>query len=206
MKKLIKLMKSKSKVNNKPKKKIMKINMKCRKKISYIQKINESKKFNIMKLKNSSFKIKSQYIKLIEGSKSLRKIMNKRIKTINGNIKKNCINIINWNKGPMHISKKMNDIKETLEKYKPKIMVINELNYNFDDDENMIKIDKYSFEVDNLRENNKTGRTGMYIRNDMAYTRAKYLEDIDTSCVAIRIGFPNRKSLLSQVIIGSGMS
>ena len=72
-------------------------------------------------------------------------------------------------------------------------MVINELNFNHEDDENLMKVEKYSFEYDNLRKNNKTARTGMYIRNDMAYTRARYLENENSSCVTIRIGFPKRK-------------
>ena len=121
--------------------------------------------------------------------------MNKKVKSINGNgnNKQNTIEIINWNKGAAHISKKIDDIKYILEKHKPKIMVINELNFNEEDDEDLMKVEKYSFEYDNLRKNNKTARTGMFIRNDMAYTRAKYLENDKTSCVAVRIGFPKRK-------------
>ena len=39
----------------------------------------------------------------------------------------------------------MNDIKEICEKYKPKVLVINELNFNHDDDDDVVKINGYEF-------------------------------------------------------------
>ena len=109
----IKKMKIKTKnVKNDPKKSNMK---------------NAIKIHNINITKVRSQKVICLYIKLIEGSKSLRLKMNKKIKSINsnGNNKRNTIEIINWNKGGAHISKKIDDIKHILEKHKPKIMVIN---------------------------------------------------------------------------------
>ena len=58
-----------------------------------------------------------------------------------------------------------------------------------------MKIPNYAFEHDKLRETNKVSRTGMYIRSDIAYTCAHYLENDQSSCVTIYVGFPNKTKI-----------
>ena len=64
----------------------------------YMKKIMKTHSEKILMSKISN-KIKCFYTRVIPGSKHLRLKSNKRIKTINGNIRNNTIDILNWNKG-----------------------------------------------------------------------------------------------------------
>ena len=81
--------------------------------------------------------------------KYLRKIRNKIKSSINGNIR-NIIKITAWNKGSMELSSKIEEIKEIISDKKPNVLIVNELNLDFNDDFNITNINGYKFEVDKL--------------------------------------------------------
>ena len=117
----------------------------------------------------NSVKIKTQYIKLLEGSSYLRKRRNKKIKIKNGNINTNNIKIVLWNKGSSNMSAKMNDIKEIISKQRPQVLIITELNFEEYDHDGLTKIKGFNFIHDNLRDTDGCSRTGMCIQNKMSY-------------------------------------
>ena len=87
---------------------------------------------NLRKLvsKIKSIKTKTNVLKLLRDTKYLRKLMNKKKKAINGNIRsvKKVVKIIGFNKGSFNISSKINEIKTLLKEKKSDIFIINELN------------------------------------------------------------------------------
>ena len=89
--------------------------------------LNVSKIVNIVKIlkSNITYKIKCIFAKIYSGSQNKRKLANKAIKMLNGKIKQNSIKILNWNKGSSNIIKKIDDIKDFIKAYKPKVFVIN---------------------------------------------------------------------------------
>ena len=105
------------------------------------------------------------------------------------------LKIIQWNKGGETLQYKMEDIKEIIVKHKPMILIVNELNLEYSDHQSVFKIDGFNFECDKLIENNKTGRTGMWIDKRLVYTRIKDLNIDQESIVAIRAGFPNKRKI-----------
>ena len=96
-----------------------------------------------MKLTNiKNIKIKKNIIKIMAGRMYLRKLLNKRIKSINGNQN---MKIINWNKGSMNITKKMVEIKEIIRKDKPLVLFISELNFDRTTHPSDLYIQNYNF-------------------------------------------------------------
>ena len=82
-------------------------------------------------------------------SKYLRKIHNKLVRSINGNIK-NVIKITAWNKGGLDLNMKRNQIKEIIEDKKSDIVIVNELNLDYNSDPNIANIKDFPFQVDKL--------------------------------------------------------
>lgn len=127
-----------------------------------------------------------------------RKKANKKIKSINGNIKcnKNKIRIMQWNKGNSLIKNTINEIRDMIEEHKPEVFIINEFNLNKDEDVNITNIDGYKLEVDNLMEKFDVNRTAMYIKNNINYTRVKEVECENESVITIKIGYKNKRKII----------
>ena len=99
-------------------------------------------------------------------SRISRKKMNKEIKIKNGNIIKNGIKIIQWNKGSSAILNKINEIRDIIEKKRPEIFIINEFNLEENIIKESINIKGYQIELDDLIEDGMA-RTAIYIRNNI---------------------------------------
>ena len=100
---------------------------------------------------------------------------NKLKRSINGNINTydNKIKIIQWNKGSSDILNMLQEIKDIIKIQKPEVFIINELNLEDDINIESINIKGYSLEIDQLMEKSGISRTGMYIKNNLNYTREK---------------------------------
>ena len=120
--------------------------------------------------------------------------MNKLQRAINGNINKN-LKILTWNKGNALIKNAMVEIKDLIDKYKPDILVINELRLQKDDDISVAFVRGYRLEVDNLRENYKESRTGIYIKENLIYERVPQYEANLSSTVCIKVGFKKTRKI-----------
>ena len=69
---------------------------------------------------------------------------NKEKKIENGNIIRNKIKIIQWNKGSKMIMNCMNELKDLIENMKPDILIINELNLEKEINIDHININGYN--------------------------------------------------------------
>ena len=112
---------------------------------------------------NISDKIKLKCVAIISGSQNIRKKMNNKIKSYNGNIFRNKIRILSWNKNDGNIADRMDDIKELVRRHSPRVIIIQELNYSRIMCSGITNMNGYSFESDNLINTNVTSRCGMWI-------------------------------------------
>ena len=116
--------------------------------------------------------------------------MNKKKRSINGNIVNQKIKIIQFNKGGSAIHKKINEIKDIILKEKPEILILNEFNLEQNIDPRNIQLKGYNLEHDQLIDRG-VSRTGMYIKCNLNYSREKKYENDDESIITIKIGYPN---------------
>ena len=65
---------------------------------------------------------------------------------------------------------------EKIHKHKPDIFVINEVELSNEQDIEILNIDGYNVETDNLRETQGNIRTVIYIKQNLNYTRYKKYE------------------------------
>ena len=110
------------------------------------------------------------------------------------------IKIIKFNRGNYNLDKRINQIKEIIEKHKPKIIVINKLNLSKDDIVSQHQFKNYKLITDNLDITDAVSRTGMLIHRDIHYQRRKDLEAQGLSTIWIKLKNPLSKPMLVQGI------
>ena len=86
------------------------------------------------------------------------------MKSINGNIIKNDIKIIAWNKGNASALNKKIEIDLILDTEKPEILFITECIFYYNEDINSIKHVNYNVELDKMYETNGICRTVAFIK------------------------------------------
>ncbi len=116
------------------------------------------------------------------------------MKIINGNIRNN-IKIMQWNKGQIDLTEKIEEVKDLINNFKPEILVINDANFNSHEDISLIKIKGFSLEVDNLMNDHKVNRTVIYIKENICYQRKHKYETKNESSITIAIGYQNMKKI-----------
>ena len=104
------------------------------------------------------------------------------------------------NKGDADISSRVDQINDILAKYKPHLLVVNELNMKSTDKVTRQLFENYSMETDNLDVVDKMARTGILIHRDMHYKRRRDLESTGTSTVWLQLSYPGKRPILFQAI------
>ena len=113
----------------------------------------------------------------------------------------NKFTIININKGDSDLPNRVPHIQDLLDKYKPAIMSINELNYDIKDSNTPHSFHGYNFEFDNLAKTDQRARTGFLIHQGLQYKRRKYLEEKGILTVWLQISQQGKnKSFLVQSV------
>ena len=87
-----------------------------------------------------------------------------------------------------------------IEKYKPQIFVLNELNLYKHDIMTKFQFGDYVLEHDNLSITDKKSRTGILIHKDIQYRRRSDLEHRGISTVWIELKYLGKSALLIQGI------
>ena len=112
----------------------------------------------------------------------------------------NNLTIIQLNKGISDFSSRSDQINDLICKYKPQIVILNELNLKNTDTVTKNIFDNYTLENDDLDVVDGMLRTGVLIHNSLQYKRRRDLESMGTSTVWVQFSYPGRKSLLLQAI------
>ena len=150
------------------------------KKIEKIRKGSKKKIFS--KLEMSSIRDFSTSIT------SEKKLRNKLIKSLNGNIK-NQICILLWNKGNSLLKNKIQELRDIVTEKKPEIFVVNEFNHSNEEDMSPTHIEGYQIELDTVPDGSTTHRNAIYIKNNIIYQREKKFEAPNSSNICLKIGF-----------------
>ena len=79
--------------------------------------------------------------------KPKQKTQNKITHSLNGN---QVIKMITWNKGNAKFCNRINEIQEILDRYKPKILALQELNWTYDQDPIELRFQGFNTEMDGL--------------------------------------------------------
>ena len=122
-----------------------------------------------------------------KNSKQPKKITHKIVHSLNDNIS---IKYINWNKGNAKLINKIDIFLNIIDRYKPKIIAIQELNYTNDQDIADITIHDYEWEMDNLLISNGHARSALLIHKSIRYTSRKDLETQSEANVWISVSLP----------------
>ena len=77
--------------------------------------------------------------------KPKQKVSNKLVHSLNGN---QVIKMISWNKGNAKLCNRINEIQEILQRYKPQILALQELNWTDKQDPIELKFHGYKMEMD----------------------------------------------------------
>ena len=125
---------------------------------------------------------------------------NKTTKTQKNNKTTKTITILQVNKGPSDLASRTDQLNDLIEKYKPQILAINELNSTSTDTVTRNQFMNYTLETDNLDIIDEMSRTGILIHKDIKYKRRKDLETMGISSVWIELSHPGRKPLLVQAL------
>ena len=107
------------------------------------------------------------------------------------------ITIIQINKGDSELNKRIVQINYIIQKFKPHIIVINELNLTSDDTITRKLFDNYNLETDNLDMIDQMSRTGVLVHKNLHYKRRKDLEVMGISTVWIQLQHPVKNHYLS---------
>ena len=110
----------------------------------------------------------------------------------------NVLKILQLNKGDSELQNRTDQINEILTKYKPHIVIINELNNYSNDQITKHSFTDYTLETDNLESTDLKSRTGMLINNKIHYKRRRDLETLGTSTLWIQLSHPGRIPILVQ--------
>ena len=123
--------------------------------------------------------------------------MNKEVHTLKGNINTN-ISILNWNKGNSSFINKKDTIEYILQQEKPDILTLQELNITDTEDINLLQIQGYNLEIDQLLETHGRSRAGIVIKNTIRYTRLKDIEVKNEPVVWVELTMPGNKKIKIQ--------
>ena len=123
------------------------------------------------------------------------KIVNKKMKAYNGNIKSN-IKIMHWNLGSRYWDKKLEDIQHLVDQYGPDYAFISEANYFHDTPANKTDIEGYDMIVAKTIKSLKFSRIVLLAKQDMQYTVESSRMEDSISSIWIKTGGKGRKSLL----------
>ena len=102
-------------------------------------------------------------------------------------IKNNKLILMTWNKGNARLKNRINDIRQIVSQHKPHVMAIQELNQIPEDDIDLLQVQNYTWELDDMIKNTGRARTAILINNDMKYVRRRDLEPNNESVVWITI-------------------
>ena len=119
-----------------------------------------------------------------------KKTLNKLAHIKNGN---HNLTVLNWNKGSARLYNRINHLQHIIQKHKPHILAIHELNFQVNDDKADIAINGYNWEMDNLIHKNGRSRTALLIREDIRYSRRLDLEINNDSHVWITVNLHGGK-------------
>ena len=108
------------------------------------------------------------------------------------------IKMIQINKGTSELNQKIVQINDIIHRFKPQILVINELNLTSNDTMTRNMFTGYNLETDNLDIIDKMSRTGVLIQKNLHYKRRHDLEINGISTVWLQLQHPGRKPLLVQ--------
>ena len=86
------------------------------------------------------------------------------------------ITMMQINKSNAELARYSDQINNILTKYKPNLLVVNELNLELKDTVTLYSFPNYTLETDNLLKTDKIARTGILIRKDTVYKRRRDLE------------------------------
>ena len=87
------------------------------------------------------------------------------------------------------------EIKDIIKDKKPDIFVINELNIKADTNVENVNIDGYKLEIDRLILRGMS-RTGIYVKNNLNYSRELKYDAENESIITIKIGYPGMKKFI----------
>lgn len=170
----------------------IKVSKNCKLKAKYIENLLKYMKISVKSIKD--MKMKMKLYKIIHGNQQMRKMLNKKQKTINGNTK-NKIRIISFNKADENIAAKMNNINQIIIKQKPQILIVNELNLRFNQYSGITNIKGYNFITDVLINSKNNVRIGMWISKNLKITRNPIFDDNKNHIIAIKVGYPKTKKI-----------
>ena len=105
-----------------------------------------------------------------------------------------------WNKGNSSFNTKKDEINILINDHSPLLLGILEANIDQDQHLQMVKIDGYTEEIDNLYENGFKSRTLVYINDQSDYLRRRDLEPPNSPVIWLE--FPNRGGKPFLVFIG----
>ena len=108
--------------------------------------------------------------------------------------------ILQLNKGNSDLFSRVPHINEILTKYKPQLLILNELNLHCRDTVTPKLFPQYKLVVDNLRELDGVGRTGILVHNTLNYKRRTELETKGTSTIWLEISIKGQKAILIQAL------
>ena len=107
--------------------------------------------------------------------------------------------MIQINMGDSNLSNIIDQISNILLNHTPHIVVINELNNEYNDTVSRYSFPNYTLETDNLKIYKKS-RTGILLHKYIHHKRCKDLETTDTSTIRVQLSHPGKKPILFQGI------
>ena len=145
--------------------------------------------------RRNKFKKTKPKKKIIKLRKNPKKLTNKEVHTINGNIS---MKYLNWNKGNSKLVNKIDTLQNILSRFKPDIVAIQELNFTNDQDLAEVMIPNYKWEMDGLLQKNGRARSALLIHEAVRYSRRKDLETEAEAHVWITINLPAGRKINVQ--------
>ena len=110
------------------------------------------------------------------------------------------LKIIQFNKGDSDLQNRTEQINDLIDKHKPHLVIINELNLDPADSITRNMFGDYRIEADNLDITDRKSRTGILIHKTIHYKRLRQFESIGTSTVWIKLNHPGKKPVMVQAI------
>ena len=104
--------------------------------------------------------------------------------------------ILSINKGDSLLPNRVPQINNIIQKYKPQLFCINELNLMRNDDISSFSFPGYKLEVDTLIRTDSAARTGILIREGTKYKRRTDLDTKGTATVWLQVSQQGKKPFL----------
>ena len=108
------------------------------------------------------------------------------------------INLLYWNKGSMHLHRKLKDVETLVEEHRPHVFALGEANVMEDHDQEDIIIQNYDLHLAKSIENPdmKVARVAVYTHKSLIVKRRTDLEDETIQTIWLEIGLPQQKKSL----------